>query len=103
MVVKDLNDLLKEINHFGKIISNMENPADIDAQNACLLFSNYLKSHFNEIKNQGMLKKHASLTDEDIYLLEQYIDDPHSQWTQHLFKHCASLHKKLGAANDTTH
>lgn len=101
--MKYLNDLLKEINQFGKIISNVENPADIDAQNACLLFSNYLKSHYNEIKNQVMLNKPAQLTDEDIDLLEQFIEDPHSQWTQNLFKHCASLNKKLEAHKDTSH
>lgn len=99
----NLNDLLKEINHFRKIISNIENPADIDAQNACLLFSNYLKSHFKEIKNQSMLNKPEQLTDEDIHLLEQYIEAPHSQWKQHLFKHCASLHKKLEPPKNTSH
>ena len=90
-----LNDLVKEINHFGKIISNTRNPADIDAQNACLLFGNYLKSHFKEIKNRAMLDKPRQLTEEDIALLEQYIEDPHHQWSQHLFKHCARLNKKL--------
>ena len=93
--MNNLDDLVKEINHFGEIISNTENPADIDAQNACMLFSNYLKSNFHEIKNQAMLNKPAQLTDEDISLLEQYIADPHSQWSQHLFQHCAKLHKKL--------
>ncbi|MCW8955960.1 MAG: hypothetical protein OQL09_03690 [Gammaproteobacteria bacterium] len=97
--MKNLNDLIKEINHFEKIISNMENPADIDAQNACMLFSHYLKSHFNEIKHQGLLNKYSQLTEEDIYLLEQYIDEPYNQWTQHLFQHCASLHKKLDPKN----
>ncbi|MFW2373686.1 MAG: hypothetical protein ACN4GM_11245 [Gammaproteobacteria bacterium] len=99
----NLDDLLEEINYFGKIISNTENPANIDAQNACLLFSNYLKSNFNEIKNQAMLNKPAQLTDEDISLLEQYIEDPHSQWSQHLFKHCARLHEKLEPTKNTCH
>jgi len=99
----DLDDLLKEINHFGKIISDTENPADIDAQNACLLFSNYLKSNFNEIKNKAMLNKPEQLTDEDISLLEQYIEDPHSEWSQHLFQHCARLHKKLESPDNGNH
>lgn len=101
--MKHLNDLLIEINQFGKIISNVENPADIDAQNACLLFSNYLKSHYNEIKNQVMLNKPTQVTDEDMDLLAQYIEDPHSQWSHHLFKHCANLYKKLEGHKNTSH
>jgi len=101
--MKKLNDLVKEINHFSKIISNVDNPADIDAQNACLLFSNYLKSHFKEIKNQAMLEKPEPLTEEDLHLLGQYINDPHSQWSQHLFKHCANLNKKLETNKKSSH
>ncbi len=104
----ELNNLIQEIITFGDVIAFTDNPADADFQNACQLFSHYLKHRFSDIKS----KSHVAACEEDIKWTENEITKlgnlislpdsstaPYIQWTRHLFEYCEELqhHKAVVA------
>jgi len=96
----ELNNLIQEIITFSDVIAFIDNPADPDFQNACQLFSSYLKNQFYDIKS----KSHVASCKENIKWVENEIakfsdlislpdnsTTPYIQWTHNLFQHCEEL------------
>jgi hypothetical protein len=106
--MKELNTLIQEIVDFGDTIAYYDNPADSDFQNACFLFSCYLKERINDIQHSlydvNSEQKIAQINNElkkleDLISLPRNATDPYIKWTRNLFLHCEELqHSKVVAA-----
>jgi len=102
----ELNNLTQEIIAFSDVIAFIDNPADADFQNACQLFSSYLKNQFSDIKSKSHVaacKEDIEWTENEIARLSDLISLPDSsttpyiQWTRSLFQHCEELQQHKAA------
>lgn len=95
-----LDDLIQEIIEFSNIVSYSENPADRDLHNACCLFSDYLASQLQVVR-QAMIGPASSQstrwTAQELNQLRELITRPQpaaqdcAEWIRALFEHCTLL------------
>ena len=96
-MMQKLDNLIHEIIEFGNTISYNKNLEDINAQNACNLFSNYLGWQLDELKEE--LKTQGS--ELEIQLVTRKLNklcslikhnesanEPRFNWFQNLLQYC---------------
>ena len=99
-MIQALDSLIQEIIDFGNVISYAEDPADINFQNACNLFNDYLAWKLDELKES--LKTEASAVEiewtiNELSRLCQLIEKPEqtlpteTHWFKNLFQHCTDI------------
>ena len=76
--MRELNQLITEIDDFTDTINHCPNPTGPDAINACFLFRNYLNGQLSDIIET------QPLTAETASLMKNIIDTPNKQWTDWL-------------------
>ena len=106
-MIQELDNLIQEVIDFGNVISYAEDPDDINFQNACNLFNDYLSWKLEELKET--LKTHGSALEIQWvinelaklgHLIEQPAQTPSTQtlWFKNLFQHCADIQQNRIAA-----
>ncbi len=94
--MNDINELINEIIDFDQTMANTEDTSTADAQNACYLFSHYLKWRFDELKssiNLDNLPQNSILSASDIETLDMLIAAPYSPWNQWITNVCEYCHQ----------
>ncbi|MCW8853872.1 MAG: hypothetical protein OQK72_04140 [Gammaproteobacteria bacterium] len=106
-MIQELDNLIQEVIDFGNVISYAEDPEDINFQQACNLFNDYLNWKLEELKEQ--LKTQGSAQEIQwtvnelaklVHLIEQPEQTPATQthWFKNLFQHCADIQQNKIAA-----
>jgi len=99
-ITKKLQELQQEILSFGDIVSQTENPADMDFRNACDLFSQHLSYELKSINSSAHLRDirpENQQTTAQLYELNELITPVKSgssddyQWSGKLLNFCAQL------------
>ena len=99
-MIQELDNLIQEIIDFGNVVSYAENPDDINFQNACHLFNDYLNWKLEELKET--LKTQGSAMDIQwtvnelsklVHLIENSKQTPSEQthWFKKLLQHCTDM------------
>ncbi|MDH5764744.1 MAG: hypothetical protein OEZ38_01920 [Gammaproteobacteria bacterium] len=96
-MMQKLDNLIQEIIEFGNTISYNTNLEDINVQNACNLFNNYLSWQFNELKEelktQGSELEIKLVTNElnklcSLIKHNELATEPQFNWFQNLLQYC---------------
>ena len=106
-MIQELDNLIQEVIDFGNVVSYAEDPEDINFQQACNLFNDYLNWKLEELKEQ--LKTQGSAqeiqwTINELTKLVDLIDQPEqtsatqTHWFKNLFQHCANIQQNKIAA-----
>lgn len=99
-MIQELENLIQEIIDFGKVVSYAEDPTDINFQNACNLFNDYLSWKLEELKEK--LKTQGSAEEiqwavTELAKLVQLIEQPDQTatrqdfWFKKLLQHCTDI------------
>ena len=102
-MIHKLDSLIQEIIDFGNVISYTNDPADINYQNACNLFNDYLSWKLDELKED--LKTQATASEiqwaiNELSNLCHLIEKPEestttqNNWFLNLFNHCTNLQQQ---------
>lgn len=106
-MMQKLDTLIQEIIDFGNVMSHAEDPADINYQNACNLFNDYLSWKFEELKEE--LKTQGSESEiqwtiNELSKLCELIEQPEpssapqAHWFHNLLQHCTDIQANKIAA-----
>ena len=106
--MQELDKLIQEVIDFGNVLANADDPSDINFQNACNLFNDYLSWKLHELKEK--LKTQGSAQEIQLavnelsrlnHLLEptEQASTTQSHWFKNLFQHCLDVQQnKIAAA-----